>query len=351
MRKKTVKNKKFKKPLIVLLVILLILVIIATSAGFFILGKLSKIKSTKIDKSSTALGINTAQFNSDYINNNYINILLIGVDTRDPSTDPGLADSTMILTIDKVHNKIKLTSLMRDMLLDNLRGEGATAGTDQDRLNVIYKQGGGVNGGGQYAIKAINSNFDMNIKDYIKVDFGDFDKIVDAVGGVDINVSAAEVPVANDYIDEVSKLEGITPDHITHAGMQHLTGIQALGYCRIRYVGDEDFQRTERQRTVLLQVFKKLTTLSPTQASSTLDTILPYVETSLSNTEILSDASYILTHKMSNMEQFRLPEDKPGYNFTTYIKGVYFLGWDKAKNDADLLKFIYEDDASKVQTN
>lgn len=333
-----------KKWFIIPITLLVIVAIIGGGAFFVINSKLSKINNKKISKNPSDLGISNSKLDSSYINKNYVNILLLGVDTRDPQTDPGLTDSIMILTLDKAHNKIKMTSLMRDMLISNIKGEGVTAGTDKDRINVIYKQGGG-----QYAIKAINSNFDMNIKDYIKVNFADFDKIVDAVGGVDINVSDSEVTVANGYIKEVAKLENVTPTYLTHGGLQHLNGIQTLGYCRIRYVGREDFQRTERQRTVLTQVFQKLTSMNPTTAYNALNTILPDVETSISKTDILSNTSYIAMNKVRTIEQFRLPEDKPGYNYSTYIKGTYFLGWDKQKNVADLHTFIFENDASKVK--
>ncbi|AGK95855.1 LCP family protein [Clostridium pasteurianum] len=329
-----------KKIFVPVTIVLVIIAIIAGSGYLAINSKLSKIKITKISKNPSDLSINTKRFNTaNDISKNYTNILLMGSDSRDPETDPGLVDSIMILTLDKAHNKIKITSLMRDMLIDNIQGEGATAGTTQDRINVIYKQGGG-----QYSIKAINSNFDMDIKDYIKVDFTHFDKIVDAVGGIDMDVSADEVEVANGYIREAAKLEGTTPPLLTQGGMQHLNGIQALGYSRIRYVGRTDFQRTERQRAVLTQVFRKLYSLNIADATAALDTIFPDVETSLSKTDILSDVSYIVTNKIRTIEQFRLPEDKPGYNYTKMINDTYFLGWDKTLNVADLHQFIFEGD-------
>lgn len=334
---------KKKKIFIPIIIVLVVIAIIAGGSYLAINSKLSKIKITKIPENPSDLSIDTKKFNNaNDISKNYINILLMGADSRNPETDPGLVDSIMILTLDKAHNKIKITSLMRDMIIDNIQGEGATAGTTQDRINVIYKQGGGKNGGGQYSIKAINSNFDMDIKNYIKVDFTHFDKIVDAVGGIDMDVSADEVAVANGYIKEVASLEGITPPLLTQGGMQHLNGIQALGYSRIRYVGRTDFQRTERQRAVLTKVFSKLSSLNITDASTALDTIFPDVETSLSKTDILSDVSYIVTNKIRTIDQFRLPEDKPGYNYTKMINDTYFLGWDKALNVADLHQFIFE---------
>lgn len=334
-----------KKKIFVAITIVIVIIAIIVSGGYlYINSKLSKIKTTKISKKPSDLGIDIKKFNSDNkdVGKEYISILLMGSDSYNTDTNPGLVDSIMILTLDKFHNKLKLTSLMRDMLIDNIQGEGATAGTNQDRINVIYKQGGGKNGGGQYAIKAINSNFNMDIKDYIKVDFTHFDKIIDAVGGIDMNVSEAEVDVANNYIREVSRVEEIPPKILTHGGMQHLNGVQALGYSRIRYVGRQDFQRTERQRAVFTQVFSKLSSMSITDISAILDTIFPYVETSLSKTDIFSYTSYVITNKIRTIDQFRLPEDKPGYNYTKTINDTYFLGWDKAGNVADLHQFIFE---------
>jgi len=338
---------KKKKIFVPIIVVLLIIAIIGGGAYLYIDSKLSKMKTTEISKKPSDLGIDTKQFDqntSKDIDKNYVNILLMGSDSRDPDTDPGLVDSIMILSIDKEHNKLKLTSLMRDMLIDNVVGEGVTEGTTLDRINVIYKQGGGKNGGGQYSIKAINSNFDMNIKNYVKVDFTHFDKIIDAVGGIDMNISSSEVEVANNYIREVAKINGVTPKLLTTGGMQHLNGIQALGYSRIRYVGRQDFQRTERQRAVLTQVFSRLASMNPAEASTALDTIFPDVETSLSKTDILSYITYVITNKITTINQFRLPEDKAGYSFSKYIKGTYFLGWDRDKNVADLHQFIFEGD-------
>lgn len=329
------KNKKVKIPLIILCIIALIF-----SAVFFVIhSKLSKVKAVKISKKPSELKIDTKKFDSDAINKNYINILLLGEDSRDKATDPGRSDSIMILTLDKAHNKIKLTSLMRDMIMDNMTGQGPMKGKNQDRLNHAYAYGGP-----QLSIQVVNDNFSMNIKDFVVVDFSHFDNIIDAVGGVDINISDDEVKVANGYIDEVAKIQKVKASHLTHGGLQHLNGIQALGYCRIRYVGNEDFERTQRQRTVLMQVFQKITKMSLLDASNMMDAILPNVTTSLSQTDMLSDLSYAIINKVSNIEQFRLPEDKPGYNYTTYVNDTYFLGWDKTKNVADLHQFIFEGD-------
>lgn len=328
-----------KKKIIIIPLFIIIAFIAAFAGGTYytINSKLSKLKTTNISKNTSDLGIDTNKFKNDdtakKIEDNYVNILLLGIDTRDVKTDPGRSDSIMILTLDKAHKKIKLTSLMRDLLVSNVGSKS------QDKLTHAYAYGGA-----QLSLKVVNENFKMNIKDYVKVDFTHFDKIVNAVGGVDINVSDAEVKVLNNYITEVARLEGITPPYLTHGGMQHLNGIQALAYARIRYVGDGDYERTERQRTVLTQVFSKISSMSLPEASSMLDTILPNVETSLTKSDIISNTSYVLMNKITSVNQYRVPNDKPGYGTNTMLNGVFYLDWNKEGNIADLHQFIFEGD-------
>jgi polyisoprenyl-teichoic acid--peptidoglycan teichoic acid transferase len=330
-----VNQKKKRNGLICILVLVIIICSAAGGAYLYFNNMVSKIKHVDISSKSSDLGITT---NDD---NNYINILLLGIDTRDYKTDPGRSDATIILTIDKKHKAIKITSLLRDMVMDNLKGQGPMAGKNQDRLNHAFAYGGPL-----LSIKTVNQNFNLNIKDYIKVDFIGFEKIIDAIGGVSINVSKEEIPIANDYINEVSKLENKAPNHITKSGLQNLTGIQALGYSRIRYVGNGDFERTERQRIVLDAVFKKLSTKSLLAMPALANTISPYMETSLSQKEIFDIGSFVITNHVKTFKQNRLPIDG-AYKIDYSINNVYFVVWDKKKNIDELHKFIYEEDAAK----
>lgn len=330
------KNKKVK---IILAILVCIIAVFVSVCLYITNSKLSKIKAVQMSKKPSDLKIDTKKYNDKAIEDKYKNILLLGEDSRDKKTDPGRSDSMMILTLDKAHNKLKLTSLMRDMLVDNTVGLGTMKGKTQDKLNQAYTYGGS-----PFLIQVINSNFSMNIKDFIEIDFTHFDKVIDAIGGVDINVSDSEVNVANSYISEVAKIEKITPPYLKKGGFQHLNGIQALGYCRIRYVGNNDYERTQRQRTVLAEIFKKLSKMNIQDMSPVLDMMLSNVTTSLSYTDILSVLSYISLNHINSIEQFRLPEDKPGYHYDMMLNNVYFLGWDKEKNVADLHQFIFEGD-------
>jgi LCP family protein required for cell wall assembly len=326
-----------KKIFFICLLGVLIVIIASTASGYLTVNsKLSKVKTTKISHKPATLGINAEKFNKNNKNNvdeKYINILLLGVDTLNETNDTGRADSNIILTLDKVHKKIKLTSLMRDMLMNNV------GSTHQDKLNHAY-----AHGGPQLSLKVVNDNLQMNMKDFVKVDFVKFYKIIDVIGGVDINVTDREIPSINKYMKEVADIEKEAPVYLTKGGMQKLNGIQALAYCRIRYVGNGDFERTQRQRVVLTDICNKVSSMNLSQASNILDTVLPYIETSLSKQAILSYTSYALINNIKTVEQLRLPEDKTGYTTNRIINGIFYLDWDKKDSITDLHQFIFEGD-------
>ncbi|GKX67901.1 LCP family protein [Inconstantimicrobium mannanitabidum] len=329
-KKKVKKSKKFK----IIAIVFIVLAVIIAVPYFYFNYQVGKVKTVSIPTSSKDLGINENIFKPKANTDDYVNILLFGVDTRDVQNKKGSADSIMILTVDKFNKKMKLTSIMRDSIVD-MQGRGEMQGFNQDRINYSFDYGGA-----PLTIKTINENYQMNIKDYVKVDFVAMAKLIDAVGGVPVNITAEEIPVANSYIKEISKIEKTTPNYIKTPGLQTLNGVQAVGYCRIRYVGNMDFERTQRQRTVLTELFKKLSKTSLLDMPKLADTILPNVETSLDKSDILSLASYILMNKISNIEQLRLPIE--GSYRTIYVNNVYFLGWDKDTNIKKLHEFVFE---------
>lgn len=333
------KKLKLKKKILIVIIILVIILLSVIGGSYLYYGsKISKIKHVQIPVKREELNI--APTIPKSLDDDYVNILLLGIDTRNVDTDPGRSDTNLILSIDKKHNKIKLTSIMRDSLM-TMTGHGPMEGQNQDRLNHAYAYGGAL-----LTIKTINENFKLNIQNYVKVDFAGLEDIIDYVGGVQINISSEEIAVANNYIKEEAKLINKPPTLLNKAGLQNLNGMQALGYSRIRYVGNADYQRTERQRTVLDELIKKLSSVGITKMPEVLDTLLPYTETSLSKGKITDLGTYILLNKVSKVEQNRLPLDDAS-KWTDVYKGTYFLVWDKDKNIDELHKFIFEEDADK----
>ncbi len=170
-----------------------------------------------------------------------INILLIGNDSRSEGED-GRSDAMILLSVSSKTKMIHMMSLLRDMYVD-------IPGYDNNRLNAAYAYGGA-----ELLMETIEANFDIEVNRYVQVNFQAFANLVDAVGGVELELTNDEVKLVNAYLNEYNLLEGrpIDTDYLDEnlEGMLHLNGPQALAYCRNRYIGD-DFGRTERQRKVL----------------------------------------------------------------------------------------------------
>lgn len=333
-RKKGMTKKK--KVLITVLSIILCVLLVGSVYAYI---ELNKVKSAQLPKDNSSLGIDNS-IDQELKSKNVTNIALFGVDSRDTSSDVGnRSDSMMILSIDKEHNKIKLTSLMRDTYVA-IDGHGMT------KLTHAYAYGGPL-----LTVKTINQNFKLNIKDYVTVDFFSLEKIIDSVGGVQIDVKKNEISDEpgygfNYYIKEVSVIEKKTPKYITAPGLQTLNGVQAVAYCRIRNTAGSDYARTQRQRDVLSQVISKASKLNVTKYPGLLNTILPYIKTSLSKTDMLSIGTSAVTNGITNVEQLRIPEDGQGKG--EMINKVYYLVTDLKVATEHIYKFIYEEEMPKT---
>lgn len=258
-----------------------------------------------------------------------INIALFGLD-QEESENGSRADSIMIASLDKIHKKIKLTSIMRDTYVD-IPNHG------KDKINHSYSFGGP-----ELALRTINQNFDMNIKEFVTIDFFGLEKIIDALDGITVDVKPNEVPFVNMGVREANRIYGDTGDPITEDGTQLLDGRQAVSYSRIRKTGDGDFERTERQRFVLEQVIHKGLDSGLTKYPSLLNAATPFIKTSLNFGEMLSLGSFVYTSGIEDIEKYRLPVN--GYFFEDKIDGVFYLIPNTLEENSEALKsFIYDD--------
>lgn len=268
------------------------------------------------------------QIDGLYHDDAVINILIIGTDEFHGGG--GRSDSMMLLSIDRRHKKLKLTSFMRDLYLQ------LTDGWAPNRINAAYTLGGA-----DCLIRTIESNFSVDIDKYVLVDYTDLDSIIDLLGGVEIELSAAEANQINIYSEEYSTY--------ATSGLNNLSGKQARYYMRIRDVaGDDgygDFSRTSRQRKVfsnLLNKFKSSSFLTITKLASQ---IVPEVTTNLSQEEITTLISSILTYMNYDFHQSRVPADGMYYDDYVVISGYdsAVLIPDLELNTAYVNNFIYED--------
>ena len=281
--------------------------------GVYIYGNymFNKVEKVEVDKNDVGITEEVEEKLSPY-SNSIINIALFGVDSADVST--GRSDSIIIATIDTIHKKLKLTSVMRDSYV-NISGIG------NDKINHAYAFGGP-----QLAIKTLNENFNLNIEDFVAVNFDSLPKIIDMIGGVTVDITS----------EEVSHIPGISS-----AGTYNLNGAQALSYSRIRYATGGDYVRTERQRTILTKIFEKILTINPMKYPSLLNEVLPMVQTSLDYSKILELGTEVLKMGVTTLEQERFPLD--GYCQGEMINGVYYLTFNKALTVEQLHNYIFED--------
>ncbi|WP_312700213.1 LCP family protein [Sedimentibacter sp.] len=214
-----------------------------------------------------------------------INILLIGKDISN-GENKSRSDSMIIATINKKSNSIKLTSLMRDMYLE-------IPGYPDNRINAAYALGGM-----DLLTSTITQNFHVEIDGCVEVDFAGFEQIIDKIDGVDIELNRDEAY----YLSTISRRSFKT-------GSNNLMGEEALNYARIRYIGHDDYERTERQRKVLVSAFNKLKGSDLKTLLDVADDILPLVSTNLTNTQILSLATNVVLMNTSNVETYRIPAD------------------------------------------
>lgn len=291
----------------------IISILLVTIGGIYSYGNhlFNKIEKIEIDKSDVGIKDEVEEKLSAY-SDSVINIALFGIDAEDGGV--GRSDSIIIATIDTTHKKFKLTSIMRDSYV-TIEGHG------DDKINHAYAFGGP-----QLAIKTLNENFDLNIDDFVAVNFTTLPKIIDMLGGVTIDITS----------EEVSHIPGIDT-----AGTYTLTGEQALAYSRIRYASGGDYVRTDRQRTVLSKVFEKILSINFTQYPSLLSEILPMVQTNLDYSEILNLGNEVLKMEVTTLEQERFPRD--GYCEGKMIDKIYYLTFDKENTVQQLHDYIFED--------
>ena len=201
--------------------------------------------------------------------------------------DRNRSDCIIIASINNDTKEINLVSVYRDTYVD-IDGYGL------DKITHAYSYGGP-----ELAIKTLNKNLDLNIKEFVTVNFDAVADAVDALGGVNIRIEEDEISAINSAIRNTAKHTGLEAEYIENAGMQTLNGVQAVGYSRVRYTEGGDYRRTERMRTVIEAMFKKLKDKSIGEINSFADKILPEVYTNLEPNEVISLAPNMLSYKMS----------------------------------------------------
>lgn len=252
------------------------------------------------------------------------NILLVGQDGRE-DVEGSRSDSMMLVSVNKATDKVKIISLMRDMYVE-------IPGHDKNRINASYSFGGV-----KLLEKTVEQNFGVKINGNVQIDFESFKTIVDKLDGVEIELSQAEA----DYLNTAYWQNGWT----LTAGVQTLTGDQALAYSRIRQVGNSDFERTERQRKVLMTAFRKVKGQGKIAMLGLAKDIYPMLDTDIGMGSMLSLGTTAIGLDEANIETYRLPVDG-GYENQT-IGGAQVLVPDMEKNRAYLKDLVFGSDTEE----
>lgn len=304
-------NKKKLSAGTSILLVLLALILVVVGSVFPILGKIN------YDEPKDNQYVTAADLQSSAM---VTNVLLLGVDARsEDAAESSRSDTMMLISVDMKHRTIKLTSFLRDTWVY------IPCEDTEQRLNAACTYGGysGV-------ADTIEYNFGVKIDGYVVTDFEMFKVLVDAIGGVEVDVTEAEAKEVTNHKKRYGNVK-------LKSGKHNLTGEQALAYCRIRKI-DTDFVRTKRQRTVMSAIIKKMKSSNPFTLYSMAYQAAPYIETDMSKGALMG-----LVAKAGicagSIHQTRVPfEDTWSY---ANIRGNSVISIDKEENKKQLIDYIY----------
>ncbi len=303
-----------------------VLVCLVGSAGLYVMAKWNKVDTQEIKADDLIINQEVVQNKEVDLGDGYTNVALFGVDSRDGNLGKGnRTDCIIVASLNNETKEIKMVSVYRDTLLD------LSEGTYQ-KCNAAYSYGGPVT-----AINMLNMNLDLDIQDYVTVDFGAIADAIDLLGGIELDVTDEEAKTLNKYIQETANSAGKEAHFIDGGGHYLLDGSQATTFARIRSTAGGDFTRTERQRVVIEKMFEKALTADLGTINSIIDKVFPQISTSFTLQEILTYASAYSEYTLG--ENIGFPIDKS----TDTISGLgsIVIPQDLASNVTKLHEFLF----------
>ena len=310
------KKKKRRKTIFIIEIIVLIV---------FALGLVAVAQLGRIDR----VKLKDIMVNSGIGKTGYRNIALFGVDSREGELESGTnSDTIMVASINEKTGDIKLVSVYRDTYLDNTNGEYRKA-------TECFS-----GGGAERSVNMLNKNLDLDITDFVTVDFNAIIEVVDLLGGIELDITEEERGYLNGYLVETSQVTGVPYTTVDYAGTQTVSGIQAMAYCRIRYTEGWDYKRTERQRIVLSKIFEGAKSQGVTSLLAMVNTMMDYISTSLSNTELIALATGIAKYNIVDTTGF--PFEKAAANIAA---GDCVVPVNLAANVTELHQYLFGDES------
>ena len=285
-----------------------------------------EVNKNLFDDVSKNTNINKEEFNK------IVNVAFFGSDSRDVNNEyAGRSDSIMIASINPVKKSIKLISIPRDTYVNVPNGYGWT------KINHAYAYGQE-----QLSLKTINSNFGLDISEYVTIDFSGLVNIINDVGGIEMEITEAERQYINTYIGDSAKITGKSYQLVSKSGLVTLTGEQALSHSRNRYVGS-DFTRASRQRDVLVALINKISKMDESKVLGLIQDFLKEVKTNIDVTAYLGLLTSVLSDKsiyLNNITSAQVPNEE--YGDGQMIDGVYYFVADLKKCKEEFVKYLYD---------
>ena len=270
--------------------ILLILIV-----GIFVYAKLGKMNFTSLDFSK--IGVNSG-VSDNKVMKGYTTIGLVGLDNRSNKLKSGNSDTMIIASINNDTKKVKLVSVYRDTYLRI--GEDSEGNGQYSKANAAYAKGGA-----EQFLNMLNTNLDLNVTDFVSVDFQAVAEAVELLGGIDVELKEEEVVHLNNYCVETSKVTGMDYTPLEKKeGTHHLNGVQTVAYARIRYTAGNDFRRAARQREVIYKIVEKAKNSDIATLSKILDKVFPNIYTSFTKAEILQMGMSMLSYDIEDQTGF-----------------------------------------------
>lgn len=321
---KSKKRRKKRKIIIFAVEMLLLLILLAV---LFVWSKYQRIDHVENIEAEDVVGDDLGQTTQEVLKG-YTNIAIFGLDNEKSGVfTAGNSDLIMIASINNDTKEVKVVSVYRDTYLN--------VGTDEEyylwKANYAYNHGGP-----KQAVRMLNKNLDLDIEDYIAVDFYALCRVIDLLGGLEINVEeGAMMEEINIYIAETAAYTGLEPHMVEHAGLQTLDGVQATAYCRIRH-DVNDFRRAQRQREVLTKIIEKTKSSNILTINKIINAVLDDISTDLTEMQLISMAAQMMNYELAGTTGF--PFELYGFDLS---RKYIVVPCDLEKNVRELHAYLF----------
>ena len=331
-KQKRLRRRRRRRRILFGLEIVLLLVLVG---GLFVIAKMGKMNFTELNFEN--IGINS-EVADNQVMKGYTTIGLVGLDNREGSLKQGNSDTMIIASINNDTKKVKLVSVYRDTYLRV--GEDSEGNGKYDKANWAY-----AHGGSEQFLSMLNTNLDLNVTDFLSVDFNAVAETAELLGGIDVELKKEEIVHMNNYCVETSEVTGMDYEPLDEVpGEHHLNGVQTVAYARIRYTAGNDMRRAARQREVIYKLVEKAKSSNLSTLNKIVDKVFPMIYTSLSKAEILSMGMNMLSYEIEDQAGFPF-DHLLGENVKNALDCDCVLPVTLESNVIKLHEFLYPEDS------